>query len=481
VASKSIASNLFIVGGEPEYSPLVKYGYDSYGRQTTVRYPLYNDLLFTTQNNSSNIPTTLTTTYDSMGRRNGLTDDTGVTWVQNVTYDYAGRPQGMQILSTTETRSYNVSGQLGGIQWNTPGFTQMTGGMTGGLSYIYLPTQNNGQIQQMVDTVSGETIAYTYDALKRLTSATSESIPGSSASSWTETFGYDGFGNLTGKTLNGILQSIPVVAQSNQLSSATYDANGNMTSGAGATLAYNVDNRMMWAAEVSGGIEYYQYAADGKRVGRQRSSGIWEFTFYGAYGERLGVYNNSAAGCAYIRQEMNVSFAGKLIWQGVPSEGIGGGIVGTVLADRLGSNRNSARFYPYGDEITSTANDRVKFGTYTRDSYTGLDYADQRFYASTSGRFDTPDPYKAAGATQGSVNNSSDPGTGTRTLGATPGTSLIRAANSGVIPQSATDMAGGTNRPAHIQFWETIHLRDTPALTKLRNKSHTVLLKLIGA
>jgi RHS repeat-associated protein len=35
--------------------------------------------------------------------------------------------------------------------------------------------------------------------------------------------------------------------------------------------------------------------------------------------------------------------------------------------------------------------DRVEFATYTRDSYTGFDYADQRFYASTYGRFLTPD------------------------------------------------------------------------------------------
>jgi RHS repeat-associated protein len=34
----------------------------------------------------------------------------------------------------------------------------------------------------------------------------------------------------------------------------------------------------------------------------------------------------------------------------------------------------------------------VKFATYTRDSATGLDYADQRYYASTFGRFMTPDP-----------------------------------------------------------------------------------------
>ena len=63
-------------------------------------------------------------------------------------------------------------------------------------------------------------------------------------------------------------------------------------------------------------------------------------------------------------------------------------------ADRLGTNRaGGARFYPYGDEITSTAGDRTKFGTYNRDSFTGLDYADQRMYASGYGRFATADPY----------------------------------------------------------------------------------------
>ena len=45
--------------------------------------------------------------------------------------------------------------------------------------------------------------------------------------------------------------------------------------------------------------------------------------------------------------------------------------------------------------------------TYTRDSYTGLDYADQRFYASTYGRFNTPDPYMASGGP-------SDPGSWNR-------------------------------------------------------------------
>jgi RHS repeat-associated protein len=62
--------------------------------------------------------------------------------------------------------------------------------------------------------------------------------------------------------------------------------------------------------------------------------------------------------------------------------------VGTDRAD-------GARFYPYGEEIGSaTANDRTKFASYSRDGFTGLDYADQRYYASVLGRFGTPDPYK---------------------------------------------------------------------------------------
>ena len=35
----------------------------------------------------------------------------------------------------------------------------------------------------------------------------------------------------------------------------------------------------------------------------------------------------------------------------------------------------------------------MQYRTYNRDGFTGLDYADQRFYASSYGRFNTPDPY----------------------------------------------------------------------------------------
>src|SRR6266516_1195087 len=82
---------------------------------------------------------------------------------------------------------------------------------------------------------------------------------------------------------------------------------------------------------------------------------------------------------------------------------------------------------PYGEERTSTADNREKFGTYTRDN-PGQDYADQRYYGVGTGRFNVPDPMGSRGADSGNsaswnqyayVNgdpvNSTDPG-GTRSL-----------------------------------------------------------------
>jgi RHS repeat-associated protein len=54
----------------------------------------------------------------------------------------------------------------------------------------------------------------------------------------------------------------------------------------------------------------------------------------------------------------------------------------------------SFRYFPWGEEQTTTAQNRDKFATYFRDS-SGLDYALHRHYSSSHGRFLTPDPYVA--------------------------------------------------------------------------------------
>jgi RHS repeat-associated protein len=79
------------------------------------------------------------------------------------------------------------------------------------------------------------------------------------------------------------------------------------------------------------------------------------------------------------------------------SYGIGAGPTNLYFAgkrlgsiDRLGSNGN---FYPYGEEYATTQQNMFKFTTYYRDATT-LDYAKNRYYSSTMGRFMTPDPYR---------------------------------------------------------------------------------------
>jgi len=60
------------------------------------------------------------------------------------------------------------------------------------------------------------------------------------------------------------------------------------------------------------------------------------------------------------------------------------GATANFTQDRLGSN---GTYYPYGEARGSVPQDDVGYATYTNDSATGLEYADQRYYASNFGRF----------------------------------------------------------------------------------------------
>ena len=97
----------------------------------------------------------------------------------------------------------------------------------------------------------------------------------------------------------------------------------------------------------------------------------------------------------YLLAEERVYF-GKYIGNANTSLMSGGTAVGQ---DRVGS---VGKYFPYGEERNNPQlpNDTVKFATYTRDSATGLDYADQRYYTSGIGRFTSVDPYPPKGGKQ---------------------------------------------------------------------------------
>jgi RHS repeat-associated protein len=260
------------------------------------------------------------------------------------------------------------------------------------MQYNFTAGANNGRITSSVDGVLGETVNYSYDSLNRL------SLAQATNNVWGQSFGYDGFGNMTSKTPTvGSAPSFGASfdAATNHQVGVSYDANGNPT---GGNQVYDVENRMI----SNGAAEYYAYDHAGKRWLKDQpglSSDTYELYFYGLGGRKLATV--SCAPGNVCTTAFDTYFVGKL----VKSKGQ------TVATDRLGSVRvtygNSSvehmRYFPYGEERTSTSDGRDKFGTYMRDN-PGQDYADQRYYGVGTGRFNVPDPYKAS---EGAVDPSS--------------------------------------------------------------------------
>ncbi len=174
-------------------------------------------------------------------------------------------------------------------------------------------------------------------------------------------------------------------------------------------MGYDVENRMTSATEYTVPQELYAYDPYNRRVwkGTVNNSGVitaQEMYFYAANGKKLGTYvAQFGSPGQLVATDLQVHFGSRRVahWAGsvINSQVI---LVSTTL-DRVGSVRNAGSgggnsgFYPYGeDKGTAAPNDQMKFATYTRDSATGLDYAMNRYYSNSLGRFMSPDPYKVS-------------------------------------------------------------------------------------
>ena len=176
--------------------------------------------------------------YDSMYRLDGMTTSGGTTVVSGVSYNAANQLLGMTFNGTTETRSYNVLGQLTGLRISS----QLSPNCVKNLTYNYPTGTNNGKVSSMYNAVSGETVTYAYDSLNRMATA--------AGSGWGETYTLDPYGNLTTKQVtsgSGPSLSVNVNQSTNQIQGYGfgYDANGNsLLSSNGTPLAYDAENRV---------------------------------------------------------------------------------------------------------------------------------------------------------------------------------------------------------------------------------------------
>jgi YD repeat-containing protein len=158
---------------------------------------------------------------------------------------------------------------------------------------IRLPCRSEQRTHQPV-TSGGQTVNYTYDSPNRL--STAQATDGT----WDNAYCYDGFGNLTAKTVTA--GSAPSFSGWNP----GYDANGNAltgpvdpSTGYQVQYSYDVENRIIGAYENGGPSTGYGYDPQGKRVLQQTGlSGTLNsiFTIYGITG--LVKYFGSPAGHA---------------------------------------------------------------------------------------------------------------------------------------------------------------------------------------
>jgi len=318
----------------------------------------------------------------------------------------------------------SASGTLAGGSNGTPGSTSTT-------IYSYsIPTPPttttgyapNSNLLSYTDSVMGSW-SYTYDTLNRLTGGSTSSGPYAGLQmSWN----YDAFGNRTGEGFAGT-SGVPLPASTTAQYNANnqilpggsiqyqYDAAGNVTSDNANQYAYDADGHVCAVRDLTyGDMTGYLYNAEGKRVAKgtiqpvmvngqatlscdvtQNGFVATNESVLGQSGEQLTEVALDGSG-TMAWQHTNVYAAGALVASYDPNG------LHFLVTDWLGSRRaqtdyagnleQTCQSVPFGNgESCSPTPTEHLFSGYQRDAESGNDYAQARYYASSSGRFLSPD------------------------------------------------------------------------------------------
>jgi RHS repeat-associated protein len=252
---------------------------------------------------------------------------------------------------------------------------------------------NNSNVFQVLNNIdSTRSTTFQYDYLNRLSQA--NTINTTSANCWGETYTIDPWGNLTnraaasgmgGSCTTELLNDAPATAK-NQLNGPLYDAAGNVTNdGNGNLPTYSAENRIATVAGVT-----YQYDADGTRIEKSSGTMYWpgpggeiltETTLAGTINEEY-VYFDGARIARVDRPSGTVHY--------YFSDKLGSA---SVIASSSGTVQEQYFSYPYGGMKSSIGSDpnHFKFTGKERDTESNLDEFGARYYASSTGRFMTPD------------------------------------------------------------------------------------------
>jgi RHS repeat-associated protein len=267
------------------------------------------------------------------------------------------------------------------------------------LSYTYDVLHN---LTGRSDAVTGLSETFAYDELNRLTRATG---------AITKTYQYDSIGNITYKSdvgtysylssgQNSIRPHAVASVAGTVNASYSYDANGNMQSGAGRTMTYTSFNKPESISTASA-VSTFLYDANYSRV--QKITNTKTITYVGKLFER-----EASNG---VVQDKSYIYAGNNLVAIHTDRSTGSSDTKYVHADHLGSinvitgdngaviertsfDPHGKRRNPNGQELTTTPSSQVNrgFTNHEMDDEVGLINMNARLYDPVLGRFITPDP-----------------------------------------------------------------------------------------
>jgi RHS repeat-associated protein len=311
---------------------------------------------------------------------------TGLSLGNGVSEGYGYSADRLQLTSQTATRGVTT---LMSLTYNYAA--------TAGASGAGTTAGNSGQLMSMSGTINGQNRAqaFTYDNVGRLLTATGWSV-------WQRRCAYDRWGSRTGMwdaTSGGNqIQNIVIApngssTKNNRIYSVNgviygYDAAGNCTADGAHNYGYDGEGRL--ANVDSGATASYGYDANNWRVKKQSAGVTTHYVWEGA--QAIAEYNGSTG--ALISEYV---YAGSRM---VARDQ--GGVLRYFHQDRLstrmitdgsGNVVGTQDHLPFGEDAGVVGeNEKHRFTNYEREGESGTDYAVNRQYAQSTGRFLQIDP-----------------------------------------------------------------------------------------
>jgi RHS repeat-associated protein len=182
------------------------------------------------------------------------------------------------------------------------------------------------------------------------------------------------------------------VTSSGATKNYTYDANGNLTNDGVHTYQYDGDNRVK---SVDGGAtEDNAYDYRNRRI-KKVSGGV--STHYVWEGNGIIAEHNGSNGTVIVDYIYSESRLIATVSSGSTQYFLGDRLSERLMLDSNGNVLGRQAHLPFGEDFAeSGAQEKHHFTSYERESDTSLDYASNRYYSSSTGRFLSADPYQAS-------------------------------------------------------------------------------------